>query len=76
MSLSESPGQRRWRKRDWFHWETANKILEYCGEKIIYHTEEEAHAALLKQQVKTDKPLRVYECPHGSHFHLTSQVPY
>ncbi len=67
---------KRWRKQDWFHWDSAKKSLEYCGEKIIYHSEEEANTQRLRQEAKAGHSLFIYECPHGPHFHLTKQGAY
>ncbi len=66
----------RWRKKDWFHWEDATRTVEYCGEKVIYHTWAEAESKRIRQEEKSNKPLRVYECPHGPHYHLTSKTSY
>ncbi len=67
---------RRWRKQDWNHWEAASKALEYCGEKIIYHTEREAEEKRVRQEAKANIPLRAYECTSSQvqHWHLTSRV--
>ncbi len=75
MSIAGGPNK-RWRKSQWRFWDTARQALEYCGEKIVYHTKEEAEAMVKHQDGKWDKVLRVYECPHGPHFHLTSKVSY
>ena len=66
----------RWRKKDWTHWEHATKAIEYCGEKIIYHSLAEAEEKRVRQEEKSGIVLRVYECPQGFHFHLTSKVSY
>ncbi len=67
---------RRWRKQDWTHWDTAKRVIQYCGEKIVYHSVAEAEEMRVRQEEKTRKELRIYSCSSGDHFHLTSQVPY
>jgi hypothetical protein len=42
------------------------------GGKISYRTK----AAAEKKRRQSREPLWVYECPHGDHFHLTSQPRY
>ncbi len=78
MSTKGEP-HRRWRKSQWRFWDTARQSVEYCGEKIVYHSVEEAEVMVRNQEDKWDKQLRVYECPHSEgslHYHLTSRVSY
>ncbi len=67
---------KRWRKKDWNHWDDSKKIVEYCDSKIIYHTMAEAQEKKKIQEEKSGHPLFIYECPHGPHMHLTKKVSY
>ncbi len=74
MSLGGSDKSKRWRKQNWRFWDTARQSIEYCGEKIIYHSPAEAQKMVDVQAGKWEKHLRVYECPHAAHWHLTSKA--
>ncbi len=63
----------RWRKKDWSQWDHASRVIEYCGEKIIYPTLADAERMRVQQEEKWSMELRTYLCEHG-HWHLTSRV--
>ena len=48
-------------------------LTRMCLGKNSYDTVEEAESAAERHSPKTRRPLRVYECPHCSKFHLTKQ---
>ncbi len=64
----------RWRKKDWSQWDHASRVIEYCGEKIIYHTMVEAERQQKMQQDKWMVELRIYICEQCGFFHLTSRT--
>ncbi len=74
MSKLVKGDKHRWRKKDWSQWYSASRVIEYCGEKIIYHTLAEAERMRVQQEEKWAIELRVYLCEQCGAFHLTSRV--
>ena len=48
-------------------------MIKMCLGKNSYDTVEEAGSIAERRSPKARKPLKVYECPHCSKFHLTKQ---
>lgn len=44
---------------------------ESCG-KLAYSTESQAEVFRRRREAETGSPLRIYPCPRGAGFHLTS----
>lgn len=53
--------------------EAVSPTIEKCMGKNIYPAEDIAYAASKIAEDRTGYPLRIYKCPYGNHWHLTSK---